>query len=534
MKISAALEHADHDQVAARRSRRRSRPPSSATRSCSRSDSISVSPIRPRPLLPGGSPIAGQSIGGLESPGRGARGDHGDLGGRLGPSRNSSLTATPATQATRPPAVTTGIRERHRARHAAVGEQVLQALAAAEAERADPVAGAPARISTSSPSAAASSVASSGPAGSIGSADGSPRCSSQSPNRADPGIAIRTGSSAAGSRPGREPDLPASQIALQPAAELDLAALGAAPRGRRSGPPGRDSSGTAPAGRPLGELAQHQPAQRRPASAQLLGRDRGRAAAGAGRGERLGDEPLEQLRLLVQLGVGGGDVALDLGADLGEHRQHLVADPVAGVARGRRCVGSSTNGSPASSATARVSSRSRSRAAGERPCRCAAAARAAAGFRARRRAGRGSSRRGRCGCDRSRSSRAPSRVAQPLGGRVAGLAGAGLDVALAELGALDVEVDAELRAERPRRPLVVVGVGPQAVVEVQGGDRFGPAERDQPRRPRRPSRRRRRRARRRRTARSIKPAGFDRVGECLDRRRALHAARVATIGGVGI
>ena len=41
----------------------------------------------------------------------------------------------------------------------------------------------------------------------------------------------------------------------------------------------------------------------------------------------------KQLGLLVQLGVGRGDVALELGPDLGEHREDLGADPVAGVSR---------------------------------------------------------------------------------------------------------------------------------------------------------------------------------------------------------
>ena len=94
---------------------------------------------------------------------------------------------------------------------------------------------------------------------------------------------------------------------------------------------------------PLGELTEGQPAHSGGHRLELRRRDDRRRATCPGRGERLLDDGGEQLGLLVELGVGGGDVALDLGPDRGEPRQDLVADPVAGVAR-VALLGSSTNG----------------------------------------------------------------------------------------------------------------------------------------------------------------------------------------------
>ena len=127
-------------------------------------------------------------------------------------------------------------------------------------------------------------------------------------------------------------------------------------------------------------------------------------------------------------------------------------------------------------------------------------------------------------------------IAQPLGRLVAGVAGHGLDVARRQQRALDVEVDPELGAEGARRPLVLVGVLAQPVVEVDRSHGRGTAERGQ----------------RRGGAGRVRPAGdehdsarawiqqssrLDHVRQGLDSRRALHGAddryAIRRISGAG-
>ena len=126
--------------------------------------------------------------------------------------------------------------------------------------------------------------------------------------------------------------MPLSQTALSPDAEVDLAALRRARQAhdlRGAGP----AEGHRPPGGALGERAQGEPLERRLAARELVGGDRDVAGARAHRLELLEHHPLEQRRLLGQLGARLGDVPLGGRAEIAEHRQHLDADPVAGEAR---------------------------------------------------------------------------------------------------------------------------------------------------------------------------------------------------------
>ena len=211
------------------------------------------------------------------------------------------------------------------------------------------------------------------------------------------------------------------------------------PRGirasRRSRRPGRGPATTGAAAR-RARPAPAAPAAAAPGRAARARRPRSRRAGARRRPlERLGRPAASSsLGLLGELGLGLGDRCLGRGADLVEHGQHLVADPVARVER--LVVGRVV----AERQPRLLGQRARSRAreiAEQRPDQAApprGAARAAAGARRGREAvehGLGQVGAGVAGGDPVEAALG----AQPLGGRVARLARRGLDVALSELRA---------------------------------------------------------------------------------------------------
>ena len=292
-----------------------------------------------------------------------------------------------------------------RARDLAVGEQVLERLRARPCRaggcgrpRATCARRAPRRARSRRASPAPAPSGSTGPAAKLG-------AHLPAPNRQLPGTRRARPARARRRRAEREADRPLLADRAQPAAEVDLAALGRAARGARSPPPARGRAGRrgrrrarrARAGR--GAAA---PGSARRAPRRGIARSRRRRRASASSSS---DEALEQLRLLGQLGARLGDVPLRGGVELAQHRKDLVADPVAREAAGRGWSGRRRTEAPPRRPARATPRAVRSPAAGGSRARAAAEARAGRGARARPRAGRAGSRRDRSACGRSRPSR---------------------------------------------------------------------------------------------------------------------------------
>ena len=232
--------------------------------------------------------------------------------------------------------MTTGSVAAQRARHAAVGEQVLERLGAAAARAG--ASGRPrARCGPRScpPSAAASSVASSGPAGSTGPGWSSAR-TSQPPNRQLPGSAQARPARArrrlgARRRSGRSPP---RRRRRRPPPSSTSPPSGCAARRRISRGAGAAERDRAPRGA-LGERAQRQPAQRRARARRARRREIATAPASApALGERLEHDaaPSSSASSASSARV-SAMLRSAAGLELAQHRQHLGADPVAGEAR---------------------------------------------------------------------------------------------------------------------------------------------------------------------------------------------------------
>ena len=225
---------------------------------------------------------------------------------------------------------------------------------------------------------------------------------------------------------------------------------------------------TGAAGGPLGQGTQPEPAERGLELLELAGRNRHGGGVGAGLAERLQGHALEQLRLLDQLGLRLGDVLLHRPRQLVQHRQHLGADAVAGEDRllVGLVVGEGEPGGRGKGAHLGPPEPDQWPDQTPAPRRQAAQRADARGCGEAVEDGLGQVGAGVAGGDPVGARAGP----QALGGVVARRSRLGLEVALAELRALDVQVDAEQAAERPRRLLARVGRLAQAIVDVQGVD----------------------------------------------------------------